>query len=1368
MTVVSEKKIIGVDAGSLSIKLAYKENGITQHFRKEHWGEPLAAFNDLITTNEIKIDNVSGIITGKYAGLLSRSFNIPVISPINCLVKTIKDYDFPNVKYFIDIGSSGLSVIEVKDGKFHRYDTNSLCAAGTGAFLDQQMQRMGLSYESLQDIPIIENPPTIASRCSVFAKSDLIHRQQQGYSIEQLWNGLVKGLAESAYTTLFRGKTLNNDVFLIGGLANNKIFTHFFQKLLNNNNLVVAENPDYFLSNALITYIADEKNKDELKKVNKESYKASYELPLSFSKQRKTTHKHYLDIHNNEVDIWKLEKNKHYDVYAGIDIGSTSTKLVLIDDNGTILTGLYTRTKGKPISAFKNLLEGINTLQNENNVSFNFKGTGTTGSGRKLVGQFAGADIIKNEITAHLKGAVKEFADVKTIFEIGGQDSKYIFVENGWMKDANMNYVCAAGTGSFLEEQAKNLSIKLDDIPTYCKNAKPPISSDRCTVFMEQDANQLLTNGYKRSEVMASVLYSVCKNYLHRVVQNRKVEEPVLFLGATAKNSGLVEAFENVLNKKVYTSEYSHLMGAIGIAEMLRNDPPGQSGFKGLSLINKEVVLTEENCNLCNNKCLIKYMRVENEDTVASWGYMCGKEPEDEAVKQNTHLDGLKFLEKTINARESKNHLMKAYFPRALHYFSFNPFWQKFFSKINIQLIPSPVSNEEISDLAKSYSLSDFCYPLKLAIGHAMYSVRHDKLPVFLPYHIQDTPNNKAMNSYFCPLSQAFPAILKSVLGYNNLKTDNLLTPVIDFSKSDDFNIKQLEQSVGKSYGIPGKKIKQAYKEAKEENTEIKNKLREFGKTFIEKRKTNKPRFVILGRGYNILDQTLNLGLLSTIARYDYEVIPMDILPVKREDIPVEYKDMYWSYGQKIVAASRYIKNQDDLFPIFLTNFSCGPDSFLLNTFEDIIGKKPFLILELDEHGGDAGYMTRLEAFFDRVEHCFSEQPEIQNEKQIEYKIKNSFEGSKIYIPPMHPIGTKLVSAAIRAYGIDSVPLVKEDIETFTKGSAYVRGSECMPATSTIGSFLHKISSEGNNSNNNTALFMPCASGPCRFGLYARLHNKILQNNNINASIISPSFDDNYGDIKGALRVHFLKAMIVSDIIYKLGCRLRPYEKEKGAVDSILEDGIKNLVSVFENKESISAALRKINSKLKKLEFFKEDKPLVGVVGEIYVRNSSFSNSNLVKRIEDNGGEAWVAPMMEWVHYSAEMKTAKTILDFFSHFISDSFTSIIENKYIKIFNHFLHNRKEPSIKEVMKVGDKYVPAEVEGEPVLTVGRAIGFAKQGAKLVVNVSPFGCMPGQVCSSIFKDVSNKFNIPIVSVFYDGESDFTDLIGTYINNST
>ncbi len=1362
--------LLGIDAGSISLKMTWRQNGHIRHLRQEHFGEPLPAFEQMLQSHKIRHQQGQAMLTGKYAEMISRKYNIPVVSPISCLINTLSPEQLQDIRYFVDIGSSGLSVVEIQDRKFQRYDTNSLCAAGTGAFLDQQMKRMGLDYEQIQNIPIIENPPGIASRCAVFAKSDLIHRQQQGYSIDQLWNGLVKGLAESAYSTLFRGKTIQHDVFLIGGLANNKIFLHFFRKLLNHRRLVVAGKPDFFWTESLVKYLSTAPVLPQTNGQEKAATKVSFEKELSFESAPEKTHRHHLDAHGNEVDIWHLEKGKHYEVFAGLDVGSTSTKMALVDADGKILAGLYTRTRGKPVDAFKGLLEGLITLEQQESVRFSVKGFGTTGSGRNLLGHFAGADLVKNEITAHLKGAIKEFPEVKTIFEIGGQDSKYILVENGWMKDANMNYVCAAGTGSFLEEQAKNLNIALDDIPAFCKGAKPPISNDRCTVFMEQDANQLLAKGFTKNQVMASILYSVCKNYLNRVVHNRPVKEPVLFLGATAKNRGLVEAFENVIGEKVHTSQYSHIMGAIGMAEMLRNQPPDKTGFKGISLRHRQISLNEEQCGLCNNLCRITHMQVEEEQKSISWGYMCGKEPEEKSAKENLGLEAIKHLGKAIHSRPVlKEPATTVYFPRGLQYFSYNPFWQHFFKELNIRLQPTPVSNGQILSLSRSYALTDFCFPLKLAIGHVMHALKNFSGPVLVPFHIQDTANPKAANSFFCPLSQAFPSILKSTLGYNDMPTHNLLTPLVDFSKDAEYNTRQLEDSLRDVLYVSRKKIREAYQSALEKEREVKTGLRETGKAFIEKKTgEQRPRFVILGRGYNILDNILNLGILSSIARYGYDVIPMDVLPLERKDMPKGYHDMYWSYGQKIIMAAHYIAKKEDLYPVFLTNFSCGPDSFLLSVFEQILKEKPYLILELDEHGGDAGYLTRLEAYFDRVEHHYSHGSISPAVLPPPSHIEPRLADYRVYIPPMHPFGSRLMSAAIRAFGIDAVALTQEDTETFSLGRKYVRGSECMPAASTIGAFLHKLSQEKGKPAGTPALFMPCTSGPCRFGQYARLHDQILQKLNINAKIISPNSDDNYEDIKGSMRVRIVKGLIAADVLFKVGCRLRPYEKQKGSVDKLLEQTLSDLEKALEQKASVTRVLKNLNQQLKTIPLSGEKKPLVGVVGEIYVRNSPFSNSGLIKSIEVNGGEAWVAPMMEWMHYAAEMKVSENFLDMLTNNISTGITHLIDKKYHGIFRKFIADRNEPPIREVVSQGKKHLPTEVEGESILTIGRAIGFIRQKAALVVNVSPFGCMPGSISSSVLRNVSKEYNTPVVSVFYDGETDFSDLVATYIQNAT
>lgn len=1366
---------LGIDAGTLSLKLVHRKGKeIRRHFT-EHSGEPLQALSSLLKTEDIDLEQTQTVVSGKYASLLASVFQLPVISPVSAILRKHQSFSGKPVNYVVDIGSSGLSLAEITDGKLQRFETNSLCAAGTGAFLDQQMERLGLDYKSAGEIPMHGNAPTIASRCSVFAKSDLVHRQQEGYQIPELWNGLSKGLAHAAFSTLFKGVPVKGNVLFIGGLANNKVFLHYFSALLNHHELILPENPVFYLADALLDCVGSQYSKSlEINGKSNGTGQEAYESVLKFSKTRAIDHEHYEDQWGNEIDIYQLQKGENLDVFAGVDIGSTSTKAVLMDEGGNVRLGIYARTRGKPVDAFKRVLKGIDQVCEDRGVSVTVKGMGTTGSGRKLIGHFAGADLVKNEITAHLKGAIKEFPDVKTIFEIGGQDAKYIRVENGWMKDANMNYVCAAGTGSFLEEQANNLGIPLDDIPARCRHESPPVASHRCTVFMEQDANQLLTKGLRKGQVMASVLYAVCKNYLHRVVQHRPVEEPVLFLGATAKNKGLVEAFENVLHKKILTSSFSHLMGAIGMAEMVREASPDPTTFHGMHIKDLSVSMHEEVCALCRNHCRITSMVAGNGEKMASWGYQCGRETSDKPGGQTGQLNALRLLDEMVQ-KELPVHKPMAVlrYPRALHFFTYNPFWQHFFQTLGIALRPAEMPSGATGQHADSHTITDCCYPMKKAVAEASACMEGNREAVFLPYHIQDIPNPRTANSFFCPLSQAFPAVMASTLGIREKDTSGLIMPVVDFSRDRNYNSRQLYNCLKIHYPVSQRKVQQAWDSAMEAFAIYREKLKREARLLSGAQNgSRKPRFVVMGRSYNLLDEQLNMGLLRAIARYGYEVIPMDLLPVERADLPEGYEDMYWSYGQRIVVAAEYVRKQQGLYPIFLTNFNCGPDSFLLGVFEEKMQGKPSLILELDEHGGDGGYITRLEAFFDRANaHCSAKrQDEVNREpERSSSRIVRSLSGYTVYIPPMHPIATRLMSAGLRAYGIKSVPLRREDATTFSLGNACVRGSECMPAASTIGSFLHQIKQDKKTGkiNGDAALFMPCTDGPCRFGQYVRLHDRILKDQQFEATIISPNSDDHYSDIKGPVRMHLFRSLMVSDVLTKLGCRLRPYEKERGSTDALIGQYTDQLELAFENRGDVTCLLKQLNEELPAYNTKSMHKPLVGVVGEIYVRNSPFANASLVRRIEEAGGEAWVAPIMEWLHYTSGFGNNGGFLGRVQNKAANAFISYMEKRYLDIFGELLTDRREPPVAKVKKSGAVYLPDNIEGESILTVGRAIAFIRQGAQLVVNVAPFGCMPGSISASVLKQVSNFYGTPVMTVFYDGETDFSEILQAYIGGS-
>jgi len=339
---------------------------------------------------------------------------------------------------------------------------------------------------------------------------------------------------------------------------------------------------------------------------------------------------YYRDDDDNEVRVLDWPANGKLEGWLGIDIGSTSTKLALVDENDRVLVDVYRKTGGDPIGATKLLFRALRRLAERRGGSYRIRGVGTTGSGRKMVGKVIGADAVINEISAHVAGATRVDPSVDTIFEIGGQDSKYMHVVNGHIRDSNMNYVCAAGTGSFVEEQAHKLGYPVDQVGPAVLGIRPPRTSDRCTVFMEQDVARLVQSGTSPQEALAGVMVSIVKNYLNKVVGNRyRNREKIFFQGATARNQGLVAAFERVLDCQVVVSPYCHVMGAYGVALLTRaamaEEEKRETSFRGLDLDRRNISIRKETCDLCQNHCTISFAQVEGLDEEPSWGYMCGR-----------------------------------------------------------------------------------------------------------------------------------------------------------------------------------------------------------------------------------------------------------------------------------------------------------------------------------------------------------------------------------------------------------------------------------------------------------------------------------------------------------------------------------------------------------------------------------------------------------------------------------------------------------------------------------------------------------------------------------------------------------------------
>ncbi len=1370
----------GIDVGSYYLKIAcLDENGQLLHtLFKPHSGKP----GELITSSTIqKLVHPGAGVTGALGHLVLTEKFVPVDEVQSLITGTWHlAGPFENLIY---LGASSISLIRVNyRGELLDLRTNSMCAAGTGSFLDQQAQRMGVNFEETGRFASTDNPPSIAARCSVFAKSDLIHRQQEGYSVPELWCGLCRGLSLTIAGTLLRGERLRGRTVVVGGVALNREVVKYLKEKIPE--LIVPEHPHVAAATgaALLAENPDARSTATRPAVyfHQTGGREKHQRPplvLHLSRiPEDTVFRSYVDTEGNEVRIIRpLQKSEP--VALGMDVGSTSTKLALLTPEGEIIVDIYRRTAGDPIGAMKKLLKAVETIQEEENTSFCVLACGTTGSGRKLVGAIMGADRVVNEITAHARGARMLFGDdIETIFEIGGQDSKYIHMKQGRVDNVNMNYVCAAGTGSFVEEQAAKLGIRVQEIGDLVMGVSPPHTSERCTVFMEQDVEKLLREGASREEVIAAVLYSVCVNYLTKVVGNRPITgKRILFQGATARNKGLVAAFENLLNREILTSPFCHVTGAIGAALLALEETKRENtetSFRGWSIHRKHIEVNYSHCDLCANNCKITFARIEGVKEVPSWGYMCGRDPEDSGRKHNRHYEPFElrtslFLRAGVQ-KIRKRRKEKIVIPRALSTYAFLPLWRAFFSHLGFPLTLTRPTDRHIAEKGVDASSADFCYPVKVFIGHALEAAEKGDY-VFIPHVIAGEKPRYTVNSAFCPYVQAGPSIVRASESVAEALKDKLLAPVIDFARPDWLNVADLAKAL-EPLGINQFQVARAWKKGLEVLQAYREQCLMEGRRILkEVNEKGEKAVVVVGRYYNMYDSGINLDLPRKLSELGFTVIPYEYLPFDEKDLGEFFQGMFWYYGQRIINAAKLVKKHDNLFLLYLTNFSCGPDSFLLTYVEEILGRKPYLILELDEHGADAGYGTRLEAFADVVKEWEKE----KEEKNYIYVKPRSddFRSRLILIPPMHPSGAAMFAAAFRKHGYRAEVLPPVTIDQFEKGRSLTRGSECLPTQVTTGNIVTYIEKCGLEPHE-IAVFMPTSDGPCRFGQYSVLQRIILNKLGYeDVLILSPSGQNTYLGLEGALRKDLWRGILIGDILFKAYCHTAPCEVEKGRARLLFETLTQEASDAFARGEEFTDIIRTVVRRFEKLPQQQKNVPLVGIVGEIFVRCNPYSCDYVVDWIIEAGAEPWLAPVSEWILYTTYIYKYKArkymnLKDIFASHLRNNFLHQVEHRAYQAAGEFLAGRHEPPMEQIVEAGKRYFPVDFTGEAIITVGRAVLFIEQGASLVVNASPFTCMPGTTTSAVFRKISTETGVPVVNMFYDGSLGVNEKVAVFLRN--
>jgi predicted CoA-substrate-specific enzyme activase len=972
--------------------------------------------------------------------------------------------------------------------------------------------------------------------------------------------------------------------------------------------------------------------------------------------------------------------------------------------------------------------------------------------------------IVRNEITAQATAAARIDPHVDTIFEIGGQDSKYISLENGVVVDFEMNKVCAAGTGSFLEEQAEKLDISIkEQFGAMALQAPEPIRmGERCTVFIESDLVHHQQRGARTDELVGGLSYSIVQNYLNRVVGEKRVGNRIFFQGGTAFNKGVVAAFEKWLGKDIVVPENHDVTGAIGVAILAKEEKTwNESTFKGFDLSERKYELTTFECKGCSNMCLIRKVSIEGEKPLF-YGSRCEKYDVIKRSRGENLPDIFAEREALLFAPyEGEEDLPDDApiigIPRILHIHELFPFWKAFFTELGYRIVLSDPTNKELIREGVETSVAETCFPIKAAHGHVLNLLKMGIKDIFIPSIINiKSPDPEIELTQTCPYIQSFPYTAKSSIDFEGYGA-RVLQPIIHFGWGRD----QVERELvrfGRKLRRSAHKVKKALAKAETNQEKFYSALIKRGEEILEGLKPGDKVMIIVGRPYNSCDSGINLEVPKKLRELGVLALPMDYLPLDSASRKEGIKEMYWRYGQKILSAAHLIKENPNLHPVFISNFGCGADSFILHFFRDtLLGGKPFLQLEIDEHSADAGVITRCEAFLDSLKHAKEGE-----EGKVRKRLKTDTT-RKIYIPYMCD-HSYAVAAAFEACGISADVIPESDEDTLFWGRKTTSGKECYPCTLTTGDMV-KLVRDPDFDRDSAALFMPSGNGPCRFGQYNRFQRIVLDELGFeDVPIYSPNQDENlYSDL-GIMGSKFTRlgwqAVVAVDLLIKKLLETRPYERNEGETDRVYQECLDLVCEAIKNEADLEEALQEVRDKLDGVAVEGPGtRPLIGIVGEIYVRSNRFSNEDVIRKIEQFGGEAWLSPVSEWVLYINAMAKRhslrnKSFSNLLQIFLTDYYQKKDEHRLTRIFKGHLRNLHEPTVKSVLKQARPYLHDSFEGEAVLSVGRTADFAHSGCSGVVNVMPFTCMPGTIVGAILKRYREESNnLPILNMAYDGQ---------------
>ena len=1385
---------LGIDVGSTTIKVVALDsyNKVIYNDYRRHFSNIKNTLIDSLEECFKKIGNFDLKITVTGSGgigvaqWLQCDFQQEVIACTRAVEEFINKTDV-----VIELGGEDAKITYLKGGIDQRM--NGTCAGGTGAFIDQMAILLNTDAQGLNILARdAENIYPIASRCGVFAKTDIQPLINEGAKKSDIAVSIFQAVVDQTISGLACGKPIRGKVTFLGGPLHflDSLRERFIKTLnLKEGEYFAPENSEIYV--ALGAAILSENNeiissKELIKKLNSISEK---EIEDNFLEPLFKNDKEYFDFkkrHDSSVVPKSDLKTYKGNIFLGIDVGSTTTKAVVLGQNGELLYSSYNNNEGSPLNKTLEILKELYILINKDT---RIAKAAVTGYGEGLIKAALGIDIGEIETICHFRGAKEFMPNVEFILDIGGQDMKALMIKDGIINNILLNEACSSGCGSFIEGFSKSLGISIDEFAKLAISSKRPVDlGSRCTVFMNSKVKQVQKEGVSVSDISAGLSYSVIKNALYKVIKIRNFDElgkNIIVQGGTFYNDGILRSFEKITGINVVRPEIAGLMGAYGAALISKENHKENeiSTIITRDKINDFTIETScERCGICGNNCLLTINKFSETEKYIT-GNRCER-PLGEIAKKKNVPNLYKYKLKRIFSYKplSKEEAIRGEIgiPRVLNMYENYPFWFTFLTKLKFKVVLSPISNKEIFKLGiETIPSESACYPAKISHGHIMYLINKGLKIIFypcVPYEYKE--DSGANNHYNCPMVTSYPDVIKNNI--DDLKEKNIkyLSPFLSLHNKEKLYKRLYE--IFEEFNVTKKEIIEAVDAAFNERENVVSDIRKKGEETLKYIEEHKMKGIVLsGRPYHI-DPEINHGLTDIITSFNMAVLTEDsVAHLGNLERPIRVVDQ-WMYHTRLYRAAAFVKERTDLELIQLTSFGCGLDAVTSDQVAEILASrgKMYTLIKIDEGSNLGAVKIRIRSLKAAMEEREKNNVKLKNIDNSYNKNLFTKEMKKdwtILAPQMSPIHFQFIEKAARASGYNIDVLPANDKEAIEEGIKYVNNDACYPSILVIGQMINALKS-GKYDPNKTALIISQTGGGCRATNYVGFLKKGLREAGFpNVPIISlnvlgmerqPGFKISYRLIK-----KLMMGVIYGDLFIRVLYRVRPYETVKGSANKLYEyyreKAFKNVENG--NKNEMNKLVKEIVKAFDTLEINDEVKPKVGIVGEILVKYHPTANNNIVDVLEKEGAEVVVPELLDFFLYCCYNSKFKNRYLSGSSIVKtgcDIAISYIES-YRKVVIKELQNSERfgypSSINNLAKKAANVVSlGNQTGEGWLLTGEMVELIESDVNNIVCIQPFACLPNHITGKgMIKALKSKYPLAnIVAVDYDpGASEVNQL---------